>query len=752
MPIESHFAPWRLALVLVVLGLALLSPSLAHAADAYEPNDVLEQAKPLSSGEVQYHLLEESTSADWIALEVREGMAYEVLIGPGPMWLPAAQYYVQADFFDSAGVPLEPTWLTPGFVHWSERGNIRMSFVAPSNHPVYARVRRSNPSGIKDYLILSNERVPNVVRGRVRSVAEGDGQPNWLVRLWSSSGGQPDSIAETTRTAADGSYRIATALDHRDCYLEFISPTEAEQSGWWGQELFPTFPGFYFNASGFQLPLRTPTTITADYDSYSYASIAGQVTFPESHDPTPLQIEIEMRNERFNRWNPVAILPTEADGHFKVHSLDPRARYRYRVVDQSKDLLDLNGWTEVTLAAGETLPTSPTVVLGGSVAGRITNTMNGTAVEGALIELFSSQNRSTSGRLATATTDSSGRYHIRGLRAGGYYLRITKQSPRFQDSWFDARREPDVPDLVEVRHGETTTADTTLHPDAVPPVTSAVNLSDFTSVVTASLVASDGPDGSGVAQTFYRVDSSTDQFRLYSGPVVITGFGAHTIEYYSVDSAGNAESVKSSTVWCWAGTRVSVTASQPRPAFGEFVTLKARLTDAYGWPIAGRRLRFERLSGGKWVHVATETTDGEGHAMTWAPNLSSKQTWRATLLNSAPWTASASQPLHIIPYAKLAGFTHPRVAYLKRPFSTHITLTPKHKSGTFPLVVRTQHYENGKWVSRGAWGAKAADLGDSSVCVARVSLSRKGRWRLFAVHGDSDHSTTKSGYHYITVK
>ncbi len=59
----------------------------------------------------------------------------------------------------------------------------------------------------------------------------------------------------------------------------------------------------------------------------------------------------------------------------------------------------------------------------------------------------------------------------------------------------------------------------------------------YTGSVTVSLMASDGL--SGVSSTSYRVDGGSLQ--SYAGPFIVGGDGIHTVEYSSVDTAGNAE-------------------------------------------------------------------------------------------------------------------------------------------------------------------------------------------------------------------
>jgi hypothetical protein len=86
------------------------------------------------------------------------------------------------------------------------------------------------------------------------------------------------------------------------------------------------------------------------------------------------------------------------------------------------------------------------------------------------------------------------------------------------------------------------------HPELIPPVTTCtldgeMNGSVYISDVTVTLNATDV--GSGVNYTIYKLDSNA--WTQYSAPFVVTGNGAHTVDYYSVDKAGNIEATKNCT-------------------------------------------------------------------------------------------------------------------------------------------------------------------------------------------------------------
>ncbi len=108
---------------------------------------------------------------------------------------------------------------------------------------------------------------------------------------------------------------------------------------------------------------------------------------------------------------------------------------------------------------------------------------------------------------------------------------------------------------VDVAGNEEAVSSVSVMIDATGPVTSATV--DGSSV---TLVAVDG-NGSGVSATMYRVDGGA--WVLYDGEFVVEGSGMHEVEYYSVDVAGNNETVNSVSVegesgvlgldiWVWA--------------------------------------------------------------------------------------------------------------------------------------------------------------------------------------------------------
>jgi hypothetical protein len=83
--------------------------------------------------------------------------------------------------------------------------------------------------------------------------------------------------------------------------------------------------------------------------------------------------------------------------------------------------------------------------------------------------------------------------------------------------------------------------------DILPPTTYMHIDSTTTDSISLVLSAFDNVLGSGVDHTHYRVDSGNETIGNSRNIVIIQGSGAHTLEYWSTDYAGNIEAHKSAT-------------------------------------------------------------------------------------------------------------------------------------------------------------------------------------------------------------
>jgi len=131
-------------------------------------------------------------------------------------------------------------------------------------------------------------------------------------------------------------------------------------------------------------------------------------------------------------------------------------------------------------------------------------------------------------------------------------------------------------------------------PDDIPPITTLeinepkyVDLTGniyVSSVTPFTLTAEDNPGGAGVASSFYRIYNNTYDtgWVEYSGPFYLIGLsdGKYTIDYYSIDNAGNIEPTNTATVilFSWQyiyedtqrGTTLKINANHK---FFQFITM-----------------------------------------------------------------------------------------------------------------------------------------------------------------------------------
>lgn len=154
--------------------------------------------------------------------------------------------------------------------------------------------------------------------------------------------------------------------------------------------------------------------------------------------------------------------------------------------------------------------------------------------------------------------------------------------------------------------------------------------------------------------------------------------------------------------------------------------------------------------------VATVATDADG-AFSYQPSVARKTYLKAAFEGNDVLGSSASSAELCIPYAYLLRPTAPDSAYRSRSFATYGYLYPKH-TATYPVTLRFYRYErlsSGKYgyVYRKSVSAKRIDSSSSRIRYKGVTyLKYAGKWRVRAVHSDSDHKTSYSAYDYFYVR
>jgi hypothetical protein len=128
--------------------------------------------------------------------------------------------------------------------------------------------------------------------------------------------------------------------------------------------------------------------------------------------------------------------------------------------------------------------------------------------------------------------------------------------------------------------------------DTVAPVTTSDAKATYTSSAAITLSATDG--GSGVAATHYRLDGGADTVGTSVSTSII---GSHTLEFWSVDVAGNIEAHKTVTFTVSAPAPVDeiapATSSDAVASYTVSATIHLTATDTGGSGVAATHYRLD---------------------------------------------------------------------------------------------------------------------------------------------------------------
>ncbi|MFA5845195.1 MAG: SMP-30/gluconolactonase/LRE family protein [Coriobacteriia bacterium] len=283
--------------------------------------------------------------------------------------------------------------------------------------------------------------------------------------------------------------------------------------------------------------------------------------------------------------------------------------------------------------------------------------------------------------------------------------------------------------------------------DRVAPAASLAASGTYLGRAHVSVTGTDA--ASGVASTWWRVDDGpwtrgNDAMTSVPGP--------HTITAYALDRAGNRSSdVSIDTSVRAVGLGATLRVAPDTRAYGARVTVNIACTiadEASSAPLPGATARFWRSTNGRtWSPIATRTADAAGGVVFAQPlTLTVRTLWRIT----SHETTSAT--LEVLPRAYLAAPTVPAYARRNVRFVASGLLKPRHRPGTYPVIVDCYRYEDGRWVLRSSVLGRAWDDAGSTRYRAAIVLPYTGRWRLKATHNDAEHPSTISGWSYLTVR
>ncbi|MHC6230003.1 beta strand repeat-containing protein [Arthrobacter sp. MMS24-T111] len=245
---------------------------------------------------------------------------------------------------------------------------------------------------------------------------------------------------------------------------------------------------------------------------------------------------------------------------------------------------------------------------------------------------------------------------------------------------------------------------------------------NYTSPVSVTVTADDGPAGSGVASISYALDGGAQQ--TVSGAVAVvpvSGDGTHTLTYFATDKVGNAGSAKSQTV------RIDTQA----PAAPVFTPTPGSV---YSGNVGAVPLTGTAEAGSKVTLVASDA--GSAHSVPATVTASGTGTWSASLdltsLNQGAVTYSAT-------VTDAAGNTSPA----KTATATKDTVAPAAAQGlSVPTYInnaatQTANSANASAVPvsgtaevNGTVTVKATDPANNSVSGTVVASGPSGAWSL----------------------
>jgi hypothetical protein len=156
--------------------------------------------------------------------------------------------------------------------------------------------------------------------------------------------------------------------------------------------------------------------------------------------------------------------------------------------------------------------------------------------------------------------------------------------------------------------GSTTVSPAAAPADTTPPVTTSDAKSTYVASATIKLTAID--TGSGVANTYYKLDGGA---QTAGTTIVVSTLGAHTIEFWSVDVAGNVEAHTTTGFTVQAppvvpDTTAPVTTSDVKSTYVAMATIKLTATDAG----SGVAATYYILDGGTQTAGSTVSTNTLG--------------------------------------------------------------------------------------------------------------------------------------------
>ena len=280
--------------------------------------------------------------------------------------------------------------------------------------------------------------------------------------------------------------------------------------------------------------------------------------------------------------------------------------------------------------------------------------------------------------------------------------------------------------------------------DSIPPVTGSDAAPLYFGPAKVRLSVSDGAVGSGAAHTNYRLDDGPQR----EGAVVdVFELGAHTLEFWSTDVAGNVETSHT----CVGFSVLQPDFVAPTTSSNIVATYTAQATIYLaaddGPEGAGVAHTFYRLDGAAAALEGTTVVvsqAGEHTIEYWSVDAANPANVEEAVLRRF-----VVEPAPLLPRASLSAPGAPSRVRRGHHFTVTGSLKPRHAEGSAAIKLRCYRYQSGHWVLRKTVTVKVRNHSSYSEFSVRLALPYTGRWRIRSEHSDAGHRLSVSHYRYV---
>jgi hypothetical protein len=159
--------------------------------------------------------------------------------------------------------------------------------------------------------------------------------------------------------------------------------------------------------------------------------------------------------------------------------------------------------------------------------------------------------------------------------------------------------------------------------DVTAPTTVSNAKAVYSGSATILLTGTDNVGGSGVDHTYYRLDGGAET--TYTAAFSTTKTGAHTLEFWSVDRAGNVESFHTATFTVLIATSVSITSDHTSASYGHAIVFSGHVSSNISTN-SHVEVWAKKPGSSTWVKLSTRHSTSTHHwSYTYAPP--AKGTW-----------------------------------------------------------------------------------------------------------------------------